>query len=110
MCSTIWPPETWSIFNRSIRTNNDVEGWHRRLNGKAMKGQLNLYLLLELLAAEAALVDVELALLKESSVIRRQRKSSQSTTTKLFAIWGRLTCGERNVRQTLKACSRLMPF
>ena len=75
-----------------------------------MKGQLNLYLLLELLASEAALIEVDLTLLKESAVIRRERKKYRSITSSLFLIWGRLTCGERNARQTLKAASRLMPL
>ncbi|XP_060561171.1 uncharacterized protein LOC132720942 [Ruditapes philippinarum] len=30
--SDIWSPENWSVFGCSIRTNNDVEGWHARLN------------------------------------------------------------------------------
>ena len=33
--STVWSPDRWSIFNQSVRTNNDVEGWHRRLNHNA---------------------------------------------------------------------------
>ena len=56
--STVRPPASWSIFNRRIRSNNDVGGWHRRLNMKAASGQLNMYLLIELLASEAALVDI----------------------------------------------------
>ncbi|KAL8570124.1 hypothetical protein ACOMHN_033803 [Nucella lapillus] len=49
--SAVWPPSSWSCFYRSIRTNNDVEGWHRRLNSKASSaGNLNLYLMLQLLA------------------------------------------------------------
>ncbi|XP_060591063.1 uncharacterized protein LOC132746031 [Ruditapes philippinarum] len=31
----MWPVHSWSVFGLSIRTNNDVEGWHRRLNGRA---------------------------------------------------------------------------
>lgn len=23
----LWPPSAWSVFNRAVRTNNDVEGW-----------------------------------------------------------------------------------
>jgi len=49
--STMWPPSTWSVFQCS---NNDVEGWHRRLNQKASCGQLNLYLLLQLLGGDSA--------------------------------------------------------
>ncbi|XP_019628056.1 PREDICTED: mucin-17-like [Branchiostoma belcheri] len=29
--SSAWPPRCWSVYGRSIRTNNDVEGWHNRL-------------------------------------------------------------------------------
>ena len=35
----------WSVFGCSVRSNNDVEGWHRRFNAKAQHGQLNLCLL-----------------------------------------------------------------
>jgi len=31
---SIWlrPPSSWCAFQSSIRTNNDLEGWHNRLN------------------------------------------------------------------------------
>jgi len=54
------------VFKRSVRSNNDVEGWHRRLNQKASRGQLNMYLLLLLLlGTETELLKVQLTLLKE---------------------------------------------
>ncbi|XP_072037168.1 uncharacterized protein [Amphiura filiformis] len=27
-----WKPEAWTTFMQSMRTNNDVEGWHNRIN------------------------------------------------------------------------------
>ena len=36
--SDLWPPSVWSQFGRAIRTNNDVEGWHRRLTERAKNG------------------------------------------------------------------------
>jgi len=27
-----WPPASWSVYRVTVRTNDDVEGWHRRLN------------------------------------------------------------------------------
>jgi len=48
---------TWSVFHEPVRTNNDVEGWHYRLNVKANHGRLNLYPLIQLLHAESQLVD-----------------------------------------------------
>lgn len=38
-----WPPSAWSVFRATVRTNNDVEGWHHRLNNRATRGQLQLY-------------------------------------------------------------------
>ncbi len=38
MDSTVWPVESWTVYGRSVRTNNDVEGWHTRLNRRAKKG------------------------------------------------------------------------
>ena len=32
--SNIWPPACWSVYFQSVRTNNDLEGWHTRLNAK----------------------------------------------------------------------------
>ena len=62
-----------SVFNKAVRTNNDVEGWHRRINSKAGRSQLDLYRLLDLLSDEALLVKVELDLLRDSRVTRDQR-------------------------------------
>ena len=41
---TTWPTKTWSVYMCSVRTNNDCEGWHRRLNGHATKGSLPFYI------------------------------------------------------------------
>ena len=32
--SQVWPPINWSVFDETTRTNNDVEGWHHRMNLK----------------------------------------------------------------------------
>lgn len=106
--STVWPPSTWSVFGCSVRSNNDVEGWHRRLNAKAQHGQLNLYLLLSLLASEAAIVNVTVTAMKESAVVRYQRVSSRKTTARLHRVWDRLRSNERSVRQTLRAASHVV--
>ncbi|KAH3866739.1 hypothetical protein DPMN_029838 [Dreissena polymorpha] len=40
--NAIFRVEDWSVFRRSIRTNNDVEGWHHRLNSQAHHGAVPL--------------------------------------------------------------------
>ncbi|KAL8613809.1 hypothetical protein ACOMHN_029666 [Nucella lapillus] len=108
--NTLWHPSSWSAFYRFVRTNNDVEGWHRRLNSKAARGQLNLHLLLQLLSGEAALVSVNLTLLRESAIIRRQRKAAKNATWRLFKLWDQLIAREKTARQTLRAASKLLPL
>ena len=94
--SSTWPPSLCSVFKHSVRSNNDVEGWHRRLNQKASRGQLNMYLLLQLLGNETKLLKVQLTFLKESSHTRRQRESSRRVTSRLFADWVRLAAIEQS--------------
>jgi len=55
--SKTWPPECWSVYRRVIRTNNDVEGWHHRLNARARKNTLQFYVLVQLLYREASVVN-----------------------------------------------------
>jgi hypothetical protein len=33
-----WKPKDWTVFNQPHRTNNDVEGWHHRINNRARRG------------------------------------------------------------------------
>ena len=36
--SVVWQPECWSIYYQSVRTNNDLEGWHNRPNYRGRAG------------------------------------------------------------------------
>ena len=108
--NTLWHPSSWSAFYKCVRTNNDVEGWHRRLISKAGRGQLNMYLLLQLLSTEAALVGVNLTLLRESAIIRRQRGAAPKNTRRLFKAWDILIGKNKTARQTLRAVSNLLPL
>ena len=35
--STTWRLENWSLFQQTARTNNDVEGWHLRINNRVAR-------------------------------------------------------------------------
>ena len=54
--SSTFPVNTWSVFGQSVRTNNDVEGWHQCLNKKAKGQSLQLYVMTKLLSDEARFV------------------------------------------------------
>ncbi|CAC5384543.1 unnamed protein product [Mytilus coruscus] len=47
----------WCIFKRTVRTNNDVEGWHNRINTAAKHAGVPFYVLVPDLMTEAEVVD-----------------------------------------------------
>ena len=67
--SRTWPPQAWSIFGQSVRTNNNVEGWHKSLNHRASgRWQLPFYLLVNLLYREAKLAEINMRLVSERNL------------------------------------------
>ena len=70
----MWPPSASSVFQQNIRTNNDVEGWHHKLNKRAGRGQIQFYLLLDLLYEESKFVEAQARLVQEDKISRMQRR------------------------------------
>lgn len=104
--NSMWPPESWSVFNRSVRTNNDTEGWHRRLNTRGRANQ-HMYMLINNLYSEAKLVPVQVQLVRERKLKRHQRKAFKNMQGRLFDLWDRYTRNEIKTSQLLSACSHL---
>lgn len=106
--SEIWPPKAWCVFARSVRTNNDVEGWHYRLNLKARKGQINLYSLITLLHKEARLVTLHIQLLNDGKVLRHQKTKYAKLHGQLVKLWDEFSQGHRSAKNLLKAVSHFI--
>lgn len=105
---TTWPPSSWSIYMKAIRTNNDIEGWHLGLNRRASgKSQLPLYLLVNLLHRESRRTSLQIRLVSEKKLRRIQRKKFRDLQTKIFDLWDEFKSGARSARKLLKACSYL---
>ena len=54
--SNTWSPTAWSIFNRTIHTINDCEGWHHQLNSKLCCHNLLFYQLIAVMCTEATMI------------------------------------------------------
>ena len=106
-CTAPWPITSWSVFGRSIRTNNDTEGWHHHLNRKAKKGNLPFYVLLKLLAKQAVAVPLQVKLVTEGKLRRSQRKRTRETQGKLFALWKLYADNSLSVSRLLKKCGAI---
>jgi hypothetical protein len=107
IASKLWPPAAWSAYRRNVRTNNDCESWHARLNRRAVTGNLPMYKLITLLHRETLVVEVSLKLLSEDKLQRRPKRSSAAHQKRLDELWTEYENGTRSVDGLLRACSRI---
>lgn len=104
--STMWPPSSWSVYMETVRTNNDCEGWHRRLNSRGRQ-ELPFYMLVQLLHEEAKLLSVQVKLISASKLQKRRRLKYRVLQQRLLDLWGEFSTGDISAMQLLKACSYL---
>ena len=90
-----------------IRTNNDLEGWHRQLNSHAYTDQLNLYLLIKLLNDEAKLTNLQATLLSLKKLKRQQRKKQRDMEGRIFREWEEFNNGNKTAYDLMRAVGRL---
>ena len=78
----------------SVRTNNDIEGWHHALNRRAAgRCGLPFYLLVSLLNNEARLVSLQIRLVSERKLKRIQKAAYRHYKA------GSLSCGRHLTRE-----------
>ncbi len=86
-----YPRAQWSVFNKAIRTNNDTEGWHTRLNTDADKIKIPMYRLINTLSEEQETADMEIKLVSAGKLKRYQKKAFREKQAKIFGYWKRYT-------------------
>ena len=107
--SQTFPPQTWSVFLEAVRTNNDLEGWHNGLNQRAKgRSQLPLYILIQVLHREAALVSMQIRLVSDTKLKRHQCSTYRTLQRRLFDLWSEFENGNRNSKELLEACAHLV--
>ena len=107
--STVWSMRSWSVFGCHTRTNNDVEGWHHRLNKKARKGQLPFYVLIPLLHEEAKQVSIQVHLISESKLTHQECLKYHNNQSSVFKHWEDYINRNKTPSQLLNTCSNLVP-
>ena len=76
--SSVWKPQDISAYQRLVRTNNDLEGYPRRLNARINKDHPSVFSLLEVLYKESQLVNLTAKLVTSNTVkMQRQRKTQE---------------------------------
>jgi len=106
-----WPIASWCQHYRRIRTNNDVEGWHTRLNvhcGRRQHGKgLPLYIVIVVLAKEAVLVELYEEMLLQNHCSRAKRKTYVALNSKFFSLWEQHQNNSLSTKNLLSQCAQL---
>ena len=101
-------PGDISVWGQMIRTNNDVEGWHNRLNNRGRNSNLSLYLLIHLLQTEGRHTLNTMTLVYQEDMGRRQRRQYRNTNTQLLNLWDKYRQGTSSANATLRKAARII--
>jgi len=86
--STIHPPRAWCVHRALVRTNNDVEGWHSRIN-RYTRGTagINLYRLIDILYAESMKIEADIGFMAGNMVMRKRTRLANTAQRLLQGHW-----------------------
>ena len=73
--SVIWPPACWSVYYQLVHTNNNLEGWHNRLNARG-RAEMNFYMLVALHYDKSSMIPVQVQLVSERKLLGTRRRPS----------------------------------
>ncbi|CAD5126881.1 DgyrCDS14905 [Dimorphilus gyrociliatus] len=90
--SNIWKPENWSVYKLIVRTNNNVESWHTRIN-QNLKSNENFYTLITELHRESSLIEVYEDMLVENKMRQNQKNKYKDLQDIIFELWKKFEWG-----------------
>ena len=110
---SIWQACHISSYQRMVRTNNDLEGYHNRLNLRsivAAKKHVSIPNLIKVLYEEAKLVKIRYKMVSSSNVMMHRKKKTLEVQAKLCELWDQYD-GEVITRQELmEGCVKFSAF
>ena len=107
IASSSRPPASWSTFKTAVRTNNDGEGWHVRLNGSSRTDHPNLYLLIGLLQKETSLLPLQVRLVAQRKLYRARRTENHHKQETLRELWKSYERDQLTTSEYLRRCAAL---
>lgn len=107
MQNPIFDTASWSIYGHTVRTNNDVEGWHHRLNSRAGYQGLTFYRLVPVLRKEAELAIMASRMVVDGVAGRERRPVYKNINEKIENLWNKYSRQEITTSQLLRFCARI---
>ena len=107
--NSVWKPQDICAYRRLVRTNNDVEGYHRRLNQRVELDHPPVYKLLEVLWKEAMFVVLTAKLVSSGAVRMERKKKSTEKQARLEYLWSQNEASELTIEEFLDKASAYAP-
>ena len=107
--NSVWKPRNICAFKRLIRTNNDTEGYHRRLNSRCGE-KPPIYKLIQFLHKEAILVDITCKLITCKTINMQRRKKTREAQAHVIDLWGQFEDGLIDAKTLLLESTKFTAF
>ena len=109
--SSVWKPANLCSYQRLVRTNNDVEGYHRLLNQRCVIDHPPIYKLLEVINySEAKLVELTAKFISSNAVGTNRRRKTTEKQARLTKLWDLYGSDELSMSEFLAKASEYAPF
>ena len=106
---SVWKPRNICAFRRVVRTNNDAEGYHRRLNIR-LGEKPPIYRLIQFLYRESILVDITCTLITCKTINMQRRKQTREGNAHILDLWSKFEDGLINAKELLLESTRFTAF
>ena len=106
--SSVWKPRNLCGYRRLVRTNNDLEGYHRRINGKLGKDP-PIYDLVKFLFKEGKKVNTTCKIITCKNVKMERRKNTREKQAHLTELWNQFEEGEIDSKELLEEAAKFSP-
>ena len=102
------PIKCWSVFDRIYRSNNNVEGWHNKLNTRAYhQTGLNMYKLIQLLYDESVDTSLTVKFLEGGVLSSTRRPQYLNVDIAVNKAWQDFKDGNITVKKLLAISSKV---
>ena len=108
--SSVWKPVNLCSYQRLVRINNDVEGYHRRLNMRCITAHPPIYKLLEVIHSEARLVELTAKLVSSNAVGMTRSKKTTEKQARLNTLLDRYGSDHITISEFLVEASEYTPY
>ena len=108
--SSVWKPRDICAYKRLVRTNNDAEGYHRRLNSRLGEKPPIYRLVEQLFKHEAKIVNLTCRLITCKNVTMIRRRQTREKQSQLTDLWNKFDDGLIDTQEFITEAMVYSPF